>query len=84
MSNIIQNIARQRSVEGDTTNIRMLEVIVNHINSSITFHNLVHVRWQRHGPASHAAYPFYYVKPEVKMMARQIFTIIDEELMGGV
>ena len=68
MGSVHENIKIQESVEGDTENIRLLKIIVQHTKFHGDFLSLVDVKHHRTGKRSYDCDIFYYVKPSVKEM----------------
>lgn len=73
MGSVHENIKIQESVEGDTENIRLLRVILQHTKYHGDFLSLVDVKQHRAGKRSYECDIFYYVKPSVKEMVIELY-----------
>ena len=73
MGSVHENIKIQESVEGDTENIRLLKIILQHTKYHGDFLSLVDVKQYRTGKRSYECDIFYYVKPSVKEMVIELY-----------
>ena len=73
MGSVHENIKIQESVEGDTENIRLLRVILQHTKYHGDFLSLVDVKQYRTYKRPYECDIFYYVKPSVKEMVIELY-----------
>ena len=73
MGSVHENIKIQESVEGDTENIRLLKIIIQHTKFHGDFLSLVDVKHHRTGKRSYDCDIFYYVKQPVRQMVIELY-----------